>query len=118
MKTTNCWADHECPARPVKSGHRFTIKNQGENWRWCVLTGGMRDESLVPMPDATIHAVGKVLEHLNPVLYRVALPNGKPVFAHLSKPLTEAKEVFSIDERIVLELTLYDFDQARILGRA
>jgi hypothetical protein len=32
--------------------------------------------------------------------------------------LTEAKEVFSIDERLVLELTPYDFDQARILGRA
>lgn len=70
------------------------------------------------MPDTTIHAVGKVLENLNPILYRVALPNGKRVLAHLSKPLTEAKAVFSIDERVVMELTTYDFDQARILGRA
>ena len=70
------------------------------------------------MPDTTIHAVGKILENLNPILYRVALPNGKPVLAHLSKPLTQAKAVFSIDERVVMELTTYDFDQARILGRA
>ncbi|MBJ7257004.1 MAG: hypothetical protein JHC69_09365 [Akkermansiaceae bacterium] len=70
------------------------------------------------MSDATIHAVGKVMENLNPILYRVALPNGKVILAHLSKPLTEAKTVFSIDERIVLELTAYDFDQARILGLA
>lgn len=72
-------------------------------------------ESSLAMPDTTIHAVGKVLENLNPILYRVALPNGKPVLAHLSKLLTEAKAVFSIDERVVMELTTYDFDQARIL---
>ena len=70
------------------------------------------------MPDATIHAVAKILENLNPVLYRVELPNGKLILAHLSKPLTEAKAAFSIDERIVLELTPYDFDNARILGVA
>jgi translation initiation factor IF-1 len=75
-------------------------------------------EQIIPMSDATIHAVGKVMENLNPILYRVALPNGKVILAHLSKPLTEAKRVFSIDERIVLELTAYDFDQARILGLA
>ena len=75
-------------------------------------------EQIIPMSDATIHAVGKVMENLNPILYRVALPNGKVILAHLSKPLTEAKTVFSIDERILLELTAYDFDQARILGLA
>ena len=68
-----------------------------------LVTSAIRDERFLEMPDATIHAVGKVLENLNPVLYRVALPNGKPVLAHLSKPLTEAKAVFSIDEGIVLE---------------
>ncbi len=70
------------------------------------------------MPDATIHAVGRILENLNPVLYRVELPNGKTILAHLSKPLTEAKAAFAMDERIVLELTPYDFDNARILGKA
>jgi translation initiation factor IF-1 len=70
------------------------------------------------MPDATIHAVGKILENLNPVLYRVELPNGKTILAHLSKPLTVAKAAFSTGERIVVELTPYDFDNARILGPA
>ena len=36
------------------------------------------------MPDATIHAVGKILENLNPVLYRVELPNGKLILARMS----------------------------------
>lgn len=70
------------------------------------------------MPDATIHTVGKILENLNPVLYRVELANGKVILAHLSKALTEAKAGFSADERIVLELTPYDFDNARILRKA
>jgi translation initiation factor IF-1 len=70
------------------------------------------------MPDATIHAVGEILENLNPVLYRVSLPNGKKIFAHLSKSLTEAKAVFHAGNRVVLELTAYDFDQARILSGA
>lgn len=70
------------------------------------------------MPDATIQTVGKILENLNPVLYRVELPNGKIILAHLSKPLTETGAVFATDDRIVAELTPYDFDQARILGLA
>jgi translation initiation factor IF-1 len=70
------------------------------------------------MPDATIHTVGKILEQLNPILYRVSLPNGKIILAHLSKPLNEAKFVFAVGEQIVAELTAYDFDQARILGAA
>jgi translation initiation factor IF-1 len=70
------------------------------------------------MPDATIHTVGKVLEKLAPILYRVELPNGKRIMAHLSKPLTVAEAVFEIDARVILELTPYDFDQARILGLA
>lgn len=67
------------------------------------------------MPDATIHTVGTILENLNPVLYRVSLTNGKILLAHLSKPLTKAKAEFAEKDRVVLELTPFDFDQARIL---
>ena len=67
------------------------------------------------MPDATIHTVGTILENLNPVLYRVSLTNGKIILAHLSKPLTEAKATFQPEDSVVLELTPFDFDQARIL---
>lgn len=68
------------------------------------------------MPDATIHTCGRVLETLNPVLYRVSLPNGKIILAHLSKRLTEEKTAFCVGENLLLELTPYDFDTARILG--
>ncbi len=67
------------------------------------------------MPDATIHTVGTILEKLAPILYRVELPNGKRIMAHLSKPFTEANAGFALDDRVILEFTPYDFDQARIL---
>ncbi|MBK1883285.1 hypothetical protein JIN85_12735 [Luteolibacter pohnpeiensis] len=67
------------------------------------------------MPDATIHAVALLTEVLGPILYRAELPNGKRIMAHLSKPLTDAKAEFSIGQRVVVELTPFDFDSARIL---
>ncbi len=67
------------------------------------------------MPDDTLLTVGIVLENVNPILYRVVLPNGKKILAHLSKALTIAKATFEVDQKLVLELTPYDFDQARIL---
>ncbi len=70
------------------------------------------------MPDATIHTLGTLLEQLNPVLYRVSLPNGKEILAHLSKPLTEEGAAFPVGTVMILELTPYDFETARILGEA
>ncbi|MEN9974736.1 MAG: Translation initiation factor [Verrucomicrobiota bacterium] len=68
------------------------------------------------MPDATIHTHGQVLEIPGPLLYRVALPNGKIILAHLSKALAEGMVVFAVGDQLLLELTPYDFDTARILG--
>jgi translation initiation factor IF-1 len=68
------------------------------------------------MPDATIHTLGRVLENPGPVLYRVALSNGKIILAHLSKRLADEKAAFAVDDQVLLELTPYDFDTARILG--
>ncbi len=70
------------------------------------------------MPDATIHTLGTILENPQPVLYRVSLPNGKIILAHLSKSLTQAAATFATGQQVVLELTPYDFDQARILRLA
>jgi translation initiation factor IF-1 len=70
------------------------------------------------MPDATIHTHGTILENRGPVLYRVSLPNGKIILAHLSKPLTDAKASFAVQDRVLLEFTPYDFDTARILAAA
>ena len=70
------------------------------------------------MSDTTIHTHGRVLEILSPVLYRVALPNGKTILAHLSKRMVSENPVFPADGRVLLEFTPYDFDTARILGPA
>jgi len=71
-----------------------------------------------PMSDTTIHAHGRVLEILSPVLYRVTLPNEKTILAHLSKRLVSENTVFPPDGHVLLEFTPYDFDTARILGPA
>ena len=70
------------------------------------------------MSDTTIHTHGRILEILGPVLYRVALPNGKTLLAHLSKRMVGENTVFPADGRVLLEFTPYDFDTARILGPA
>ena len=70
------------------------------------------------MPDATIHTIGRVLEVLGQPLYRVSLPNGKIILAHLSKSLTLQMAQFTVGDDLLLELTPFDFDTARILGLA
>jgi translation initiation factor IF-1 len=69
------------------------------------------------MPDAAIHTTGEVLAVRGGPLYEVSLPNGKRVHAHLCKTLAEAGAVFREGDILRLELTPYDFDQARILCR-
>lgn len=66
--------------------------------------------------DQAIKTTGIVLERKGEILYRVELMNGKVVLGHLSKPLTDAKKEFADGAEILLELTTFDFDQARILG--
>lgn len=70
------------------------------------------------MPDATIHTRARILAQAGPVLYRVSLPNGKIILAHLSKRLTDEQAVFAAGDMLLLELTPYDFETARILGAA
>ena len=69
------------------------------------------------MPDDPIHTVGRVLENPGPAIYRVALPNGKVVLAHVSKRVADAQTRFAVDDRVLLEFTPYDFDTARILAQ-
>ena len=70
------------------------------------------------MPDATIHTTGEVLEVRSEVLYRVSLPNGKEILAHLGKEQKEAGATYEVGQNLLLEMTPYDFDGARILGLA
>lgn len=68
------------------------------------------------MPDATIRTIGRISEKRSDAIYAAELTNGKTILAHLSKPLTLAKATFQPDQRVLLELTPFDFDNARILG--
>ncbi len=70
------------------------------------------------MSEPAIETTGTILERKGEILYRVELINGKTMLGHLSKPLTDAKTEFSEDETVLLEMTPYDFDQGRIVGRA
>lgn len=70
------------------------------------------------MPEAAIETTGTILERKGEILYRVELMNGKVVLGHLSKPLTDAKVELEDGATVFLEMTPYDFDQARILGEA
>ena len=70
------------------------------------------------MSENAIQTTGVILERKGEILYRVELMNGKIVLGHLSKPLTEAKVKFPDGASVVLEMTPYDFDQARILRGA
>jgi len=86
--------------------------------RWCLSVAEFPAGISAAMPDDTLRTIGIVLKNVNPILYRVALPNGKKILAHLSKALTEEKATYEVDQHLILELTPYDFDQARILGLA
>jgi len=68
------------------------------------------------VPDATIHTTGEVLEVLSEVLYRVALPNGKVILAHLDRRLRDQGVRYDSGASLLLEMTPYDFDGARIMG--
>jgi translation initiation factor IF-1 len=70
------------------------------------------------MPEAAIETTGTILERKGEILYRVELMNGKVVLGHLSKVLTDAKAELAEGATVLLEMTPYDFDQARILGVA
>ncbi len=70
------------------------------------------------MSDIPIPAVGLLLQRLGPALYRASLPNGKETLAHLSRGLARLGAEFEPGQTVLMELTPFDFDHARIVGRA
>jgi translation initiation factor IF-1 len=68
------------------------------------------------MSEAAVETTGTILERKGEILYRVELMNGKVVLGHLSKKLTDEKAELADNTEVVLEMTPYDFDQARITG--
>ncbi|MEY3395964.1 MAG: Translation initiation factor [Verrucomicrobiota bacterium] len=69
------------------------------------------------MSEPAIQTTGTVLERKAEILYRVRLLNGKEILGHLSKPLVECNTEFSDGDCVMLEMTPFDFDQGRIVGR-
>jgi translation initiation factor IF-1 len=104
--------------RPASSKVIYRLGFAGGNPRSRLPGAAVSGETPPAMPDSTIHTCGKVLEQAGPALYRVSLPNGKVILAHLSKRLADENAVFTSGDSLLLELTPYDFDTARILGLA
>ena len=64
--------------------------------------------------DDCLRTRGTILKPLAPGLYEAALPNGKAVTSHLSKELAEAPPSLPEGSVVLLELSPYDLDRARI----
>ena len=108
---------HDADPRGVKQGPCREVGKLAKIFRCSGLRSGPESVSKrLAMPDATIQTRGKVLETRGAVLYRVELPNGKVILAHLSKGLADAGASFAVGDDLLLELTPFDFDQARILA--
>lgn len=69
------------------------------------------------MSEPAIKTTGTILERKGEIIYRVELLNGKVMLGHLSKPLTDAKAEFENGDSVALEMTPFDFDQGRIVGK-
>ncbi|MFD0894826.1 hypothetical protein KBB96_04585 [Luteolibacter ambystomatis] len=68
--------------------------------------------------DPPVRTIATIEKPVGPNLYHAALPNGKIVIAHLSKPLLEEQTTFEAGQQVHVELTPYDFDTARIMRLA
>ena len=68
--------------------------------------------------DDCLRTRGVILKKLENGLHEAALPNGKRVISHLSKELAAAPPELPPDTVVMLELSPYDLDRARIAGVA
>ena len=72
--------------------------------------------SRVSMPEAPIETVGVVREVLPGPVFHVELPNGKMVYGHLPRRLADLSSDLAAGERVMLQMTPFDFEKARIAG--
>ncbi|MEK7950201.1 hypothetical protein [Luteolibacter soli] len=64
--------------------------------------------------DDCLRPYGTILKTLSPGIYRAALPNGKAVVAHLSRELAENPPEIPDGATVLLEISPFDLDRARI----
>lgn len=66
--------------------------------------------------DDCLRPLGTILQALAPGLFQVSLPNGKKVTAHLSKELAARPPELPPGRTVLLEISPFDLDRARIAG--
>ena len=64
--------------------------------------------------DDCLRTRGTILKSLSAGLYEATLPNGKAVISHLSKELAVAPPVIPDGAAVLLEISPFDLDRARI----
>jgi translation initiation factor IF-1 len=70
------------------------------------------------MPEVPIQTVGLLHEPVQEFAWEADLPNGKRIVVHLPRPLRPLASSLGPGIRVLLEMTPYDFDKARIAGLA
>ena len=70
------------------------------------------------MKEAPIKATATIIERKGDFNFTAKLPNGKIVMAHTPKKLNELSKVLESGDKVVLDMTPFDFDKGRIAGRA
>ncbi|NNC89002.1 MAG: translation initiation factor IF-1 [Akkermansiaceae bacterium] len=70
------------------------------------------------MPEAPITTTGTLHDAMHGRAWEAELPNGKRLVAHLPRRLQDLAPSLLPGTRVLLEMTPYDFDKARIAGLA
>ena len=68
------------------------------------------------MFDPPITTCATILDSPKPEIYRVTLPNGKVIIGHVPKSKHDLHPSLTTDTKVLLELTPYDFEKARIVA--
>lgn len=64
-----------------------------------------------------IEIVGSVTQVLPGTMFRVALPNGHEVLAHISGKMRKNFIRISVGDRVSVEMSPYDLNKARVIFR-
>lgn len=80
---------------------------------------GLRYSGLIPVmaKEEPIELDGSVTQVLPGTMFRVALPNGHEVLAHISGKLRKHFIRIGVGDRVNVQMSPYDLDKARITFR-
>jgi len=65
--------------------------------------------------DDSLQVAGKVIEVLPGMTFRVELPNGHVVLAHVAKKLRTTLAPLAVGDPVRLDISSYDLDKGRIV---